>query len=160
MQGYENVENAIRELIAELFPDVFIVEINLQRGPKNVLSIWIDTDEGITIDRVARIGRKINGWLEENDPFDFAFTIECSSPGLGRPLKILRQYHKNVGRKLKVKTTDGNSVVGKLESVSEEGIVLLPEAKTKKKKNTQSETTHISLAFDVIQEAKIEISFD
>lgn len=160
MQGLEIVENAVIEIIQEHFPDVFIVEIALAKGPKSVLSVWIDTDEGITIDKCARVTRKINAWFEENDPFDFPFHLEVSSPGVGKPLKIYRQYQKNVGRKLKVTTTTGEVHSGKLEHVDEAGIQLIPKAKKSNKKVAQSETTYISLAFDVIKEAKVEISFD
>lgn len=160
MQGLETVENAVNAILEEHFEDVFVVEIALAKGPRNVLSIWIDTDEGINIDRCARVTRKLNAWFEENDPFDFPFLMEVSSPGVGKPLKILRQYHKNIGRKLKVITTKGEVFLGKLEAVDENSIQLLPEEKKKSKKVAQSETILISLGFDVIREAKVEISFD
>jgi ribosome maturation factor RimP len=160
MQGFEAVEKALREIVNQHFPDVFIVEIALTRGPMSVLSVWIDTDEGITIDQCARLSRKFSAWLEENDPFDFPFNLEVSSPGLGRPLKVRRQYHKNIGRKLKVKTTAAQTVTGKLLAVDEEGITLMPESKKKAQKSEKQENTELKLAFDAIQEAKVEISFD
>jgi ribosome maturation factor RimP len=161
MQGHENVEAVIRELVGTNYPEVFIVEIALTRGPRSVLSVWIDTDTGINIDLCARLSRKVSAWLEENDPFDFPFDLEVSSPDLSRPFKVNRQYHKNVGRKLKVKTVDGATVKGVLEAVDETGITLqLPESKKKAKKAETEENTRISLAFDAIQEAKVEISFD
>lgn len=160
MPGFEEVEKVIRELVAANYPDVFIVELALTRGPSSVLSVWIDTDEGVTIDVCARISRKINAWLEENDPFDFPFNLEVSSPGLGRPFKIHRQYEKNVGRNLKVKTTTGETHLGLLIAVDSDSITLEPELKKKPKKAENSDTTNIKLTFDVIQEAKIEISFD
>jgi ribosome maturation factor RimP len=160
MQGFEAVEQALRDLVASLFPDVFIVELALTRGPKSVLLVLVDTDEGITIDQCARISRKFSAWLEENDPFDFPFSLEVSSPGLSRPLKLPRQYQKNVGRRLKVKVIGGTSVSGLLESVSETGITLELDAKKKPKKSDTFIETHKTLAFDAIQEAKIEISFD
>ena len=160
MQGFEEAENTMRELVATNFPDVFVVELSFARGPKSVLSFLVDTDEGITIDKCARISRKLSAWLEETDPFDFPFSLEVSSPGLSRGLKIPRQYHKNVGRRLKVKTVEGATVVGVLEAADDAGITLLPDAPKKPKKKDTLENTHIVLAFDAIQEAKIEISFD
>jgi ribosome maturation factor RimP len=160
MLGFENAEKAMLELVATNFPDVFIVEMALVRGPKSVLSFLVDTDEGITIDKCARMSRKLSAWLEENDPFDFPFSLEVSSPGLSRPLKIQRQYLKNVGRRLKVKTTEGKTLTGTLEAVSDTGITLVTDAKKKPKKSENIENTNIELAFDAIQEAKIEITFD
>lgn len=160
MQGLEAVEATLRELVEQHFPEVFVVEVALAVGPHSVLSFWIDTDEGINIDQCTRVSRKLNTWLEENDPFDFPFTLEVSSPGVGRPLKIKRQYFKNIGRKLKVKTTEGQTVAGKLIHADEEGITLAPDSKKKPKKTENSENTDIRVAFDAIKEAKVEISFD
>lgn len=150
----------MRELVSTNFPEVFIVELIFARGPKSVLSFLVDTDEGITIDKCARISRKLSAWLEETDPFDFPFSLEVSSPGLSRPLRIPRQYTKNIGRRLKVKTAEGKTVSGFLDAVSETGITLELDAKKKPKKSEIQEDTHIELAFDAILEAKIEISFD
>jgi ribosome maturation factor RimP len=160
MQGFEAVEKELRDLVTQNFPEVFVVEVNLAVGPSSVLSFWIDTDEGITIDLCARVSRKLNAWLEENDPFEFPFNLEVSSPGVGRPIKVRRQYYKNVGRKLKVKTIEGKTLTGTLAAVDEEGITMAFDPKKKPKKSENSENTDIKLAFDAIQEAKVEISFD
>ena len=160
MMVFEDVEKELRDLVALHYPEVFVVEVTLARGPSSVLSFWIDTDEGITIDTIARLSRKFNAWLEENDPFDFPFNLEVSSPGIGRPLKIRRQYHKNVGRKLKVKTTEGKTLTGTLTAVDEEGITMAFDPKKKSKKSENLENTDIKVPFEAIQEAKIEISFD
>jgi ribosome maturation factor RimP len=160
MQGFEEAEKTMRELVDANFPDVFVVELSFVRGPKSVLSFLVDTDEGITIDKCARISRKLSAWLEETDPFEFPFSLEVSSPGLSRGLKIPRQYSKNVGRRLKVKIIEGETVVGVLEEVSELGITLQPDPKKKPKKSENIENPPLLIAFDVIQEAKIEISFD
>ena len=160
MQDFEAVETEMRELVTQNFPEVFIVEVNLAKGPSSVLSFWIDTDEGVTIDQVARVSRKLNAWLEEHDPFDFPLNLEVSSPGVGRPIKVRRQYAKNVGRKLKLKTTEGRTLTGTLAAVDEEGITMAFDPKKRSKKSENSENTDIKLAYDAIQEAKIEISFD
>ncbi|MFN8396514.1 MAG: ribosome assembly cofactor RimP [Bacteroidia bacterium] len=160
MQEFEAVEQQIREIVATHYPDVFIVELSLTKGPSRVLSILVDTDAGITIDTCARLSRKVSAWLEENDPFDFPYNLEVSSPGIGRAFKVRRQYPQNIGRKLKVKTTEGKVVVGKLLAVDDEGILLETAPKKKPKKTENSENTDTRLAFDAIQEAKVEISFD
>jgi ribosome maturation factor RimP len=161
MQGFEAVEQTLRELAAAHFPDVFVVEASLSHGPRSVLLFLVDTDEGITIETCARLSRKLSAWLEEADPFDFPFSLEVGSPGLSRPLKIQRQYLKNIGRKLRVKTKEGKVATGLLEAVSDEGFTLLKDLKKKKpKKNEEVEDPQITMAFDAILEAKIEISFD
>lgn len=159
-QGLEQVEEYIREVIEEHHPDVFIVEIALHRGSRNVLSIWVDTDAGIMIDECARISRRLNQYFEESSPFNFPFRLEVSSPGVGKPLRLLRQYHKNVGRKLKVVLENGEVVKGKLEVVAEDQITLRPKPKKKKKKNEEAAPELVEVPFENIKEAKVEISFD
>ena len=159
MQKFDQVEKDLRSIIQKVNPNVFVVEYALHRGGNNVLSICVDTDQGITIDECARISRKMNVYFEEEDPFDFPFKLEVSSPGVGKPLKLHRQYHQNIGRKLKVTLLDGQNFKGKLELVDDEGIVLRPKPK-KKKKNAEPAPETIRFEFEKIKEAKVEISFD
>lgn len=163
MQGFEPVEAEIRRLIATVNPDVFIVDISLHRGSHNVLSILIDTDQGIRIDECARISRYLNReYFEVEDPFDFGFNLEVSSPGVGKPLKVRRQYHKNIGRKLKVKMLDNEVVKGRLEAVEEDHFVIRPPKSKKKKRKEEAEAQAetLEIKFDEIKEATVEISFD
>lgn len=164
MQGYESVEADIRKLIEEFNPEIFIVDIKLSVSSKSVLSILLDTDNGIGIRDIAGVSRKLNLYFEEEDPFSFAFNLQVGSPGVGNPLKIRRQYPRNLGRKLKVTLLDGNQVVGKLRGIHEEHIVLeLPPQKKKKKQasaSAESDETEKIITFDSIKEAKVEISFD
>ncbi len=160
MQGHEKVESDIRKIIADFNSDVFIVDIFLNRGPQSVLSILVDTDPGINIDECAKISRQLNRYFEEENPWNFPFRLEVSSPGVNRPLVLHRQYIKNIGRKLKVFLEEGGTVKGKLESVDEEKIVLRPAPKKKKKKGAPEEPETIEISFDMIKEAKVEISFD
>jgi ribosome maturation factor RimP len=164
MQGYEKVEAEIRELIEGLNPNIYIVDIKLKTGSKNVLSILLDTDSGITISEIATVSRKLNRYFEEEDPFSFAFDLQVSSPGIGKPLAMRRQYHRHVGRKLKVVLLDGTEVGGRLREVREEDIVLdLPPKKKKKNPasaGAEADENEKIITFDSIKEAKVEISFD
>ena len=161
MQGLQRVKAELDRIIEEEFPDVFLIEFDLKRSGQSVLSISLDTDEGISIDSCARISRKLNHFLEEEEPFDFPFRLEVSSPGVGRPLVVRRQYLKNVGRKIKVVLDNGELRRGKLISADEEnGIVVEPSKKGKKKKGVKEEPTLYEISYEKIKEAIIEISFD
>ncbi len=162
MQGFEAVKAELERLLEEEFPDVFLVEMDLKRSVKSVLSISLDTDEGIKIDICAWISRKLNHFLEEEEPFDFPFRLEVSSPGVGRPLVVRRQYLKNVGRKIKVVLLDGESRRGRLISADDAGIVVEPSksGKKKKKKGEEEVQENFEISYDDIKEAIIEISFD
>jgi ribosome maturation factor RimP len=155
------------EKINEVNPEIFVVEMELHRSKTSVLRILIDKDDGINIDECRHASRLISRYLEEqeeagNPVFDFRYHLEVGSPGVGNPLKILRQYHQNVGRNLKVKQLEGGVVKGKLIEVHEDYILLEPEASPGKKGQIPSKkelAEPIKIEFDNIAEAKVLVSF-
>jgi ribosome maturation factor RimP len=80
--------------------------------------------------------------------------LEVSTPGVDQPLKLKRQYHKNIGRKLKV-TTGQHILEGKLVDVGEEKIKLEQEFGEGKKKETKS----IEIPFSEIDKTFVLVSF-
>ncbi len=96
--------------------DAFLVDVELK--PNNVIVVYADADAGLSIDQIKMINRRIEGELDR-DVEDFNLTV--SSPDLNKPLKIWRQYKKNVGRTLKVKFQD-RQAEGDLVEVREEDI--------------------------------------
>ena len=67
------------------------------------LTIVIDKDSGVTIDDCEKLHRAIDEPLDELDPIDCAYTLNVSSPGLDRPLKLERDYKRNLDNKILVK---------------------------------------------------------
>jgi ribosome maturation factor RimP len=126
----------------------FLVDLELK--PNNVIVVYADADAGLSIDQIKMINRKIEAAFDR-DVEDFNLTV--SSPDLNKPLKIWRQYKKNVGRTLKVKYSD-RQVEGELIVCSEESIVLrVPGAKKK------DPAQDVEIAFADITEAKVAIKF-
>ena len=151
------VENRVKELIEEKIsdrPELFLVEIKML--PNNKLIIHVDGDEGISIQDCAAISRHVGFHLEEENVIEQAYNLEVSSPGVGEPLKLKRQYYKNVGRELSVKLADGTKKEGKLLSVTEEAITIEEQIKEKGKKAKLQEAV---IGFDQIVETKVLISF-
>ena len=69
---------------------------------------------GITIDDCANLNRELSKELDEITlSLQDSYLLEVSTPGLDQPLKLKRQYKKNIGRRLKVKLAD-KAVEGKL----------------------------------------------
>jgi len=111
----------ITELIAQHIEgsDIFLVEVVVKPG--NAIMVHVDRPEGISIDECVKISRFINESLDR-DVEDYS--LEVSSPGLGGAFRVKQQYEKNLGRDIEVLYTDGIKQKGKLESVSETGIIL------------------------------------
>ena len=151
------VEKRVKELVEEKIsdrPELFLVEVRML--PNHKLIIHVDGDEGITIQDCAAISRHVGFHLEEENTIEKAYNLEVSSPGIGEPLKLRRQYDKNVGREISLKLEGGEQKEGKLLSVTESGIVIEAKVKEKGKKAHLVETV---VDFNHIIETKVLISF-
>ena len=82
-----------------------------------------------------------------------------ASAGLDNPLKLHRQYVKNVGRFLAVTTTDGEKTTGKLLEVTDNDITILPDNTPRRKKQEPEADNTKTISFDDIQTAKIIVKF-
>ncbi|HMI04326.1 MAG TPA: ribosome assembly cofactor RimP [Pedobacter sp.] len=153
MQVEKRVKELIEEKIADR-PELFLVDIKML--PNNKLIIHVDGDEGITIQDCAAISRHVGFHLEEENVLEKAYNLEVSSPGIGEPLKLKRQYDKNIGREVSIKLEGGDVKEGKLLNVAESGITI--EAKVKEK-GKKAELVETSIDFNNITETKVLISF-
>ena len=104
-------------------PALFLVSIKVK--PTNNIKIFIDGDEGFPIDMCVRINRKLYKLIEENGFYpEGDFSLEVSSPGIEEPLKLHRQYTKNIGRDVEIIFKDLSIKEGKLIAVAESDIIL------------------------------------
>jgi len=134
--------------------DLFVVEVRIK--PTNNVKVYIDGDQGVSVDKLVSYNRKLYRQLEEEGVFPNGdFSLELSSPGLDEPIKLYRQYLKNVGRPVEVVRIDGTKVEGVLQAVSESQVELI-ETKGKGKKMEQH--THL-IPFADIKTTKIQIKF-
>ncbi len=147
------LENKVKELISNE-PEYFLVELKIK--PTNNIKVFIDGDTGIAIDQLIRYNRALYKQLEEEAVFPGGdFSLEVSSPGLGEPLKLHRQYLKNKGRYVEVGLLDGSKKEGKLLEVKEEEIVVEEE----KGKGKKKELVQHAIPFTNIKTTKIQIKF-
>ncbi|MFC6103905.1 ribosome assembly cofactor RimP [Olivibacter domesticus] len=152
-----SVENRVIELVEEKIsdrPDLFLVEVKMHSNGK--LIILMDGDQGINIQDCAAISRHVGYHLEEENVVEHAYNLEVSSPGIDTPLTLLRQYLKNIGRSISIKTIDGSKREGQLLAASDTSIQLEEIKKEKGKKAVKIENT---ISLDQIKETKVLISF-
>ncbi len=149
----EALENKIKGLI-EAEPEVFLVEIRIK--PTNNVKIFLDADNGISIERLIQYNRKLYRDLEENSFFPGGdFSLEVSSPGLDEPLKLFRQYQKNIGRYLEVMQMDDKKIEGKLIATTESDITLEEERGKGKKKEIVQHT----IPLEQVKAALVQVKF-
>ncbi len=149
----KEIELRIKNLI-QADAAVFLVEVRIK--PVNNIKVFIDGDQGVSIEKLVQYNRRLYKQLEEENLYpEGDFSLEISSPGLDEPLKLNRQYSKNIGRFVEV--TDLNDVKreGKLISASD-GEIVIEEIKGKGKK---METVQHTIPFSEIKTTKIQIKF-
>lgn len=77
------------------------VQLRSERG-RRVVQVLVDTDAGIQIEECAQISRELSPELDALQVVQGSYQLEVSSPGIDKPLRLLRQYRKNVGRRFHV----------------------------------------------------------
>lgn len=128
--------------------DKFLV--NLKITPDNRIFVDIDGDNGVNIDDCIELSRAIESQLDRDEE---DFELNVGSAGADMPLKLTRQYRKNIGRDLEVVTIDGKRAEGILEDASDEGIVI----RTPGSKKQDPET--LRFAYRDIKSARVAIKF-
>jgi len=156
------IEEKICDLLDEKFgeegfQDCFLVDMKM--SPTNKLEVYVDADTGLTLEKCQAISRHLEAFLDAEGILGEKYILEVSSPGISRPLKMKRQYQKNVGREVEVTLADGSVESGLLESVSEESIMLFQQEKVKEgKKNIRIEKTK-QIPFESIKQTLVKVSF-
>ena len=141
------VEDLLQEKFQEEeFTDCYLIDMDFSKAA-NRLQVFIDSDSGFGFDKCRRVSRFLEAYFDEKGTFGEKYTLEVSSPGLSRPLKLKRQYIKNIGRLIKIKKTNGEVLEGTLADVDGENLILTV-------KNVQKRV-HI----DMVNTAKILPSF-
>jgi len=152
------LKDRVKELLDEaLKEDESLFLIDFSVSADSSIKIVLDGDKGITLKDCMRVSRAIEHNLdrEEND-----FSLEVTSAGAASPLIMPRQYKKNVGRKLKVRTTE-DSFEGNLTATDEKGIVLEWKARERKPVGKGKVTVQKKqeIDFSEIKEAKVVLKF-
>ncbi len=149
----QTVEGFLQELL-NAHPGDFLVSIRVK--PTNNIKVFIDADEGMSIEKCVRYNRALYKKLEESGIFsDGNFSLEISSPGVDQPLTLLRQYVKNKGRNVEVTFNDGTQKEGKLLEVTETDIII--EQVTGKGK--KAETKQFVIPFENIKTTTVQVQF-
>lgn len=152
----EKIKNWVLEYIGQ--GPIFLVDFQFVPGTKRtLLTILVDTLEGVSIDECALLSRKLAHFIEENELIPDAFNLEVSSPGLDFPLTQGWQFQKNAGRKVKVWLKKSESVEGTLLSHTEDSIEVLTEKTVKHRKVVAKESSIFPLVD--IDKIKVQVSF-
>jgi ribosome maturation factor RimP len=154
-----DIQSQIETLITTILPEeCFLVEVQyVERKPTPRLTIILDGDKGIQIDVCAKVSRVIGEKIEELNLIPTAYNLEVSSPGVDKPLTLIRQYPQHIGRKLKIELQDGSTFTGTLQNIEADKLKFYPEKSGKTKKDESVESFEI--AFNDVKKAIVLVSF-
>ena len=148
MKDKNFIEEKVKEILGE--GELFLVEVKVSKN--NNIQVFIDGDNGVKIQDCIDLSRQLEECLDrESEDFE----LSVLSFGLEEPLKMPRQYVKNIGRSLQVEDEQG-SFTGTLISANEESFTI--ELKKKGKKNIENENKK-TYNYKEIKSAKVVISF-
>jgi ribosome maturation factor RimP len=136
-------------------PSVFLIDLTITDNFKIIVTI--DGDNGVVLQDCIDISRAVEGNLdrEEQD-----FSLEVASVGVGTPLKMVRQYKKNVGRTLIVKL-ETETIEAELVEANDNFIILSWKAREQKKLGKGKETVQKrqEIPYTEIKEAVVTVTF-
>jgi ribosome maturation factor RimP len=105
-------------------------------GGRVVLRLLIDRPGGgVTLDELAAVSRELGDLLDGHDAVPGRYQLECSSPGLNRPLLREAHFHRALGLRVRVRTHDllgdRRQFRGTVEEVTPDGVRIAdPDAAT------------------------------
>lgn len=124
-------------------------------GRRSMVRVIVDSDDGVDLDDAAEVSRALAAAFDAEEEsggaaFATAYTLEVTSPGIGRPLTEPRHFHRARGRLIAVTTTAGQSLVVRVLGVTDTGVDVL---------GGKSGTEPRELLFGEIAKAKVEVDF-
>ena len=150
----EKVSDLLNEGLKEK-PSIFLIDMTITDAFKIIVTL--DGDNGVQLQDCIDVSRSIEHNLdrEEQD-----FSLEVASVGVGSPLKLTRQYKKNIGRMLIVKLAE-STIEAELVDANDEFITLAWEVREPKKLGKGKETVQKrqEIPYTDIKEAIVTVIF-
>ncbi|MEZ4854015.1 ribosome assembly cofactor RimP [Flavobacterium sp.] len=155
MSFKERVQELLKQALNEN-PSLFLIDFTI--NTENKIKVILDGDSGVSLQDCVNVSRVVEHNLDRETQ-DFA--LEVMSAGASSPLVNIRQYKKNIGRKLKVKTIEGSVLEGQLTQANEDGFTLEWKAREPKQIGKGKETVEKkeALLYNQVKEATVIISF-
>lgn len=129
----EHLKTLLQEKVSSLGYELIDISSRREKG-ENILAIVVDRVEPIDMEAIVDLSRILNAYLDEIDPIESAYTLDISSLGAEKPLKI-EELEKYVSRYVHVHLINPiqgeNIYEGELSDVKEETITLTYKVKTR-----------------------------
>ncbi|CWW30330.1 ribosome maturation factor RimP [Haemophilus influenzae] len=124
----QNLQEMLQDAVEDLGCELWGIECQ-RAGRFMTVRLFIDKDDGVTVDDCADISRQVSAILDVEDPIADKYNLEVSSPGLDRPLFTLLQFERYIGQDiavhLRIPVMERRKWQGKLERIEKDMITLI-----------------------------------
>lgn len=121
-------------------------------GRRRLIRVVVDGDSGVSLDAAAEVSRALAAALDtDGDALlgEQPYTLEVTSPGVGRPLTEERHFRRARGRLVTIKMVDGSTTEGRVRRVVDGNVELL----------TGAGTASVQIPMAEIRRAKVDVEF-
>lgn len=149
----------ITELVLQKLEGTSFFPVDVKVKPGNKIEVYVDGDNGIGIKDCVAISRHIEANLNR-DVEDYS--LEVSSPDATKPLTMVRQYHKHIGKEIEIALVDGTTLNGRLTGMEDETNIVIESIVREKKVIGKGKTNVIKqhqIPLSNIKAAKIKLKF-
>lgn len=147
-QTRDRLAEVLTEPLAANGLDVEAIELT-PAGRRRLLRVAVDKDGGVSMDDIADATKEVSRILDDSDVMgEQPYTLEVTSPGTDRPLTLPRHWRRNESRLVKVTTTDGTTLTGRIRTSDEHSATL------------DVDGTERVVAYDDVAKARVEIEFN
>ena len=151
MKFEEKFGNILSEIL-ENYKSLFLIELTF--GSNNDVKVFLDGDKGVTLKDCASINSDIKKKINQDE---INYSVEIGSCGIDFPLKLVRQFKKNIFRKIEITDLDGLKHIGTLTKVSKTSFEINWKERQAKKIGKGKTTVALSKNFNYGEYKKAQI---
>src|SRR6478672_4658240 len=151
-------ERRLREIVTEVTAQAGydLEELAVRSaGRRSVVRVVIDGDAGVTLDAAAEVSRAISARLDDSGDDDptgnTPYTLEVTSPGIGRPLTLPRHFRRARTRLVSLVTNDGRALTGHVLGITDDAVQLVLSGR--------KGVSQVEVPFGEVARAKVEVEF-
>jgi ribosome maturation factor RimP len=151
----QTLEGQIRALARPILSSLGLELVDIEQahgGKRALVRIFIDKAGGVSLKDCADASTYLGHALDVEDAIPYAYTLEVSSPGLDRPLKKVDDYHRAVGKAIRIKFVEAVGgqwvITGRLREVRPDAVIVEPE-------DSELQVIH----FGNIKQARLEVEW-
>ena len=147
------LDENIKEIVTkDVEKNGFLLIDFILRGTEHnrVIEVYFDGEKDVSADDCASVSREIDSHLKDLLVKHPDFRLDVSSPGIDRPLKFLKQYHKHANRKFDISYGSGEEIKklsGKLAAIEGDHLTFI------------SNNKEVIINFNDIVKANVIVSF-